>query len=528
MARASRDVIRHQARATAGAASPMDIVLTRRSAVQLAAAGGSAALLASRATAAHGQEPSGEMIVAPPAQIVALDPHGAQSVEEVMHTALQHVMEPLIKRNPETGDLAPHLATEWSNPDDTTWRFTLREGVQFQDGTPFTSADVKASLERVIEEAGPLAPLFAQVDTIDTPDETTVEITTTSPVGTIAVSMSMVQVAPAATMNEEGFFNQPVGTGPFRVASWSPDADLRLEANTDYWGDPPGVQNLVFRHYPEVAPLVTALETGEIDFTWRLPPDQLPVLEGNPDITIESVPGFTYFFIWMNSSREPFTDVRVRQAMAHALDVDQLLNDLLADVAERATAPIASTVFGHAPQEPYAYDPERARALLAEAGHPDGFEVGIIWNPGSAPQDRELIQAMTSYWDAIGVRVNSLEMERAQWIDTLVSLEWDMDFQTNATITGDADFTLRRLYHSSANRNGYKNPDLDKILDDAVATLDQDERAALYAQACEIIWSDAVGIFPFELRNVYAFQSRVSGFVPSASPILNFANVTVE
>lgn len=517
-------------RQPSGSAAPrlmLRLPLSRRSALQLAAAGGGAALLAHAAPAAHGQGPSGEMIVAPPAQIVALDPHGAQSVEEVMHTALQHVMEPLVKRDPASGDLAPHLATEWSNPDETTWRFTLREGVQFHDGSPFTSEDVKASLERVIEEAGPLAPLFAQVDAIATPDETTVEIRTTSPVGTIAVSMTMVQIAPAARMNEEGFFNQPIGTGPFTVASWSPDADLRLEANADYWGDPPGVQSLVFRHYPEVAPLVTALETGEIDFTWRLPPDQLPALQGNDQITIESVPGFTYFFIWMNSSREPFTDMRVRRAMAHALDIDQMLTDLLPDVAKRGTAPIASTVFGYAAQDPYTYDPERARALLEEAGHPDGFEVGMIWNPGSAPQDRELVQTMISYWDTIGVRVNSLEMERALWIDTLVSLEWDMDFQTNATITGDADFTLRRLYHSSANRNGYKNPDLDTILEDAVATLDQDERAELYAQACEIIWSEAVGIFPFELLNVYAFQSRVSGFEPSPSPILSFANVTV-
>jgi len=187
-------------RQPSGSAAPrlmLRLPLSRRSALQLAAAGGGAALLAHAAPAAHGQGPSGEMIVAPPAQIVALDPHGAQSVEEVMHTALQHVMEPLVKRDPASGDLAPHLATEWSNPDETTWRFTLREGVQFHDGSPFTSEDVKASLERVIEEAGPLAPLFAQVDAIATPDETTVEIRTTSPVGTIAVSMTMVQIAPA-------------------------------------------------------------------------------------------------------------------------------------------------------------------------------------------------------------------------------------------------------------------------------------------------------------------------------------------
>jgi len=472
--------------------------------------------------------PAGELKVALPAKMVALDPHGAQSVEEVLHTAIQHVMETLVKRDPATSNLVPGLATEWKNPDPTTWSFTLRSGVKYHDGSSLTSADVKAVLQRVIDQKGPVAPLFAQVDTINTPNESTVEIKTKVPVGTLLASMSLVPMAPAAKVNEQGFFNKPIGTGPFKVVSWSPDADLRLEANTEYWGGAPGLKNLTFRFYPEVAPMITALETGEIDFTWRFAPDQLPVLRGNSNIKIESVPGYTYYFVWLNSSREPFTDKRVRQAMAHALDVDKMLNDLLPGVAKRGTAPIASTVFGHAPQTPYTYDPAKAKQLLADAGLSDGLDAGVIWNPGSGPQDRELIQAMISYWNAIGVRVKSQEMERAVWIDNLVKLNWDLDFQTNSTTTGDGDFTLGRLYHSRANRNGYKNADLDKLLDDAVATVDQDKRKDLYAQANKIIWDDAAGIFPFELNNVYAFRTRVSGFMPSASPVLSFNSVTVS
>ena len=472
--------------------------------------------------------PTGELKVALPAKIVALDPHGAQSVEEVLHTSIQHVMETLVKRDPSTSNLVPGLATEWKNPDPNTWTFTLRNDVKYHDGSSFTSADVKAVVQRVIDLKGPVAPLFAQVDSIETPSESTVEIKTKAPVGTLLASMTLVPMAPASKVNEQGFFNKPIGSGPFKVVSWSPDGDLRLEANTDYWGGAPGLKNITFRFYPETAPMITALETGEVDFTWRLPPDQLQVLQSNDNIKIESVPGYTYYFVWMNSSREPFTDKRVRQAMAHALDVDKLLNDLLPKVATRGSAPIASTVFGHAPQTQYAYDPAKAKQLLADAGVGAGFDAGVIWNPGSGPQDRELIQSMISYWNAIGVRVRSQEMERAVWIDNLVKLNWDLDFQTNATTTGDADFTLGRLYHSRANRNGYKNPELDKLLDDAVATVDQNRRKELYAQANKIIWDDAAGIFPFELLNVYASRKRVSGFVPSASPVLSFTTVTVS
>jgi peptide/nickel transport system substrate-binding protein len=254
----------------------------------------------------------------------------------------------------------------------------------------------------------------------------------------------------------------------------------------------------------------------------------MPVLQSNANIKVESVPGYTYFFVWLNSSRPPFTDKRVRQAMAYALDADKMVKDLLPGVAKRGTAPIASTVFGYSAQTPYNYDPAKAKQLLADAGLGGGFDAGVIWNPGSGPQDRELTQAMISYWNAIGARVKSQEMERAVWIDNLVKLNWDMDFQTNATTTGDADFTLGRLYHSRANRNGYKNAELDKLLDDAVASVDQNQRKDLYAQANKIIWDDAAGIFPFELLNVYASRKRVSGFVPSASPVLSFTGVTVS
>jgi peptide/nickel transport system substrate-binding protein len=340
--------------------------------------------------------------------------------------------------------------------------------------------------------------------------------------------MAMVPIAPAAQVNSTGFFNKPIGSGPFKVVSWSADAELRLEANTDYWGSKPGVKTMVFRYDPEVAPLVTALQTGEIDFTWRLPPDQLPALQRDANLKVDAVPGWTYYFIWMNSSRPVFADKRVRQAMAYALDVDKMIKDLLGSIAKRATAPIPSTVFGHAPQATYAYDPAKAKQLLAQAGVPNGFDAGVIWNPGSAPQDRELLQAMISYWNAIGVRVKSQEMERAVWIDNLNKLNWDMDMQANAVTTGDADFTLGRLYHSRANRNGYKNPDLDKILDNAVATVDQSQRKELYAQANKIIWDDAVGIFPAELNNVFASRKRVSGFTPTATAIMSFAGVTVQ
>jgi peptide/nickel transport system substrate-binding protein len=344
----------------------------------------------------------------------------------------------------------------------------------------------------------------------------------------VLTSTTLLFIGPADKINNDGFFSKPIGSGPFKVASWRPDNELRLEANTDYWGGPPGVQTLTFKEIPEIAARVTALETGEIHFTYSLPPDQLPALRNNNDLKIDSVPSFSYYFVWMNAQRQPFTDKRVRQAMAYALDVDTMIKDLLQGIGKRAQAPIPLGVFGAAPQTPYAYDPAKAKQLLAEAGYPNGFETGMIWNPGGAgPQDRELAQAMISYWNAIGVKVKSIEMERAQWLKDLVALNWDMDFQSNAVLTGDADYTLGRLYVSSANRTGYANPELDKLLTEAASSVDQKKRQDLYAQACKIIWDDAVGIFPVELLENYIYRKTISGFVPDPGQIPTFRTVTI-
>jgi len=468
--------------------------------------------------------PAGELKVALPAKLTTLDPQGAQSVDGVTHSAMQHVFDTLVTRDETSGGLAPKLATSWEAPDASTWVFKIRQGVKFHDGSALTANDAKVSLERIIAQKGPVAPLFAAVETVEAPDDATLRLKMKQPVGTIPASTALLTVGPAAQINGDGFFSKPIGSGPFKFVSWRADADLRLEANDQYWGGPPAAKTLVLRHIPEIAARVTALETGEIDLTWNIPPDQLSALQANADLKVETTPSHQYYFMWFNSSREPFTDKRVRQAMIYALDTDTMVKDLLQGVGQKATAPIPPTVFGHAAQTPYSYDPAKAKQLLAEAGHPNGFETSFIWYAGAGPQDRELGQAMISYWNAVGVRVKVAEQERATWLDNLIKLNWDMDFQTNAVTTGDADFTLGRLYHSRANRNGYKNADLDKLLDDAVAATDQNVRKDLYARANKHIWDEAVGIFPFDLLATFAHRKNVAGFMPTPSAFLNFYN----
>lgn len=469
---------------------------------------------------------AGQLTVSLPARIVSLDPLAAQGAEESTRVTAQHIFDTLVARDPASGEYKPSLATKWETPEPTTWVFTLRNDAKFHDGSPVTATDVKASLEYLIQAKGPLAPLWAALDAVTAPDETTVQIKTKTPLGTTLANAALLSVAPAAKLSQSGFFNKPIGSGPFQVKSYAPDSELVLTANKGYWGGAPGVETLTFKDIPELAARVTALTTGEIDFTYQLPPDQLASLKGNADLTIVSKPSYRYYFIWMNAKTDHFKDARVRQAMTHALDIDTILKTLMQDIGQAQDAPIPSTVFGYAPQTPYAYDPKKAKDLLSQAGVGGGFETDMIWNPGSAPQDREIAQAMFSYWNAVGIKVKDRQSERAQWLDSLLKLDWEMDFQTNGVVTGDADFVLRRLYVSSANRTGYANPQLDQILNDAAQSVDQAKRKDLYGQACKILWDDAVGIYPFTLVQAFVYQKRVKGFTAGPSfPV--FTGVTV-
>lgn len=485
-------------------------------------------VLAAPAGAAPQRVPTGKLTVSLPNRIVALDPMGATAAEPAVRTVAAHIFDPLVALDFRTRRYAPALAVKWETPDPTTWLFTLRPGARFHDGSPVTARDVKASLERIMTMPGAFVPVWSPVASIETPSDTTVRIRTRVPMGTMLASLSLLSILPADKMNAPGFFDRPIGTGPFRVASYQPGASLVLDASPTYWGTAAGVKTLEFKEIPELAARVTALITGEIDLTYEFPPEQAGALGRRSDIRLVNVPSYGYYFIWMNLKRTPFTDKRVRQALVAGLDINTMLKTLLPGIARPMSAPFPSTVFGHTIQRPaYAYNAAQARQLLAAAGYPNGFEATMIWNPGSGPQDRELAQALFSYWSAIGVRIRDGQSERAEWIARLNRLDWDLDFQTNFVITGDADYVLRRLYTTQANRQGYANPQFDQTVNTASQTVGELQRKVLYAQASAMIWEDIAGIFPFELLQVYAHRQGVQGFVPSPS-FPTFTKVTVQ
>jgi peptide/nickel transport system substrate-binding protein len=504
----------------------------KSSKIRVAALAASCALVVAGCSFGSGDDGGGggsagtTLRVANPTPVNSLNPFAANSADQPTLTVDQEIFETLVVR--QGGKYVGKLARSWTSPDPKTWRFALRTDVKFADGTPMTSADVKASLKALIDAKGPLAGLWAAVDTIGTPDPNTLTIHTSTPLGTMLSNLTLLSVAPAAKVADQSFFNAPYGTGPFKASAFTTGQSVTLVRNDAYWGTKPKLRGIEYKYIPEVSGRVTALSNNEIDAAWDLPPDQLTRLKGDKNLHVDLFPTYANYYLWFNSSRKPFTDKRVRQAMWYALNLPQTTKSLFNDAGTPATGPISAPVSGSAKQAPYGYDPAKAKQLLADAGFPHGFSTTMMWSTGCCTNGDSFAAAMLSDWAKVGIKVKPQQLERATWLDKLLKLNWDSTMTTGSTVTGDADFTLGRLYLSTAKRTGYANPALDKILLKARQELDQTKRAALYAQAGKIIWSDAVGIYPLDLMGNVVTRKGVGGFTPTPNDLPDFANVSVS
>ena len=470
-------------------------------------------------TAAFGQ---GVLRVAVPFPITSLDTQGTLGLDIGTTTAAKHIFDTLVTR--EGNEFRPAVAASWSNPDANTWIFQLRDDVTFHDGTQLTAADVKASMERYVELNGPAAALFSPI-TVETNGDYEVVMTTEEPMGTVLVNLTRMFVGPSEYITDPQYGSAPVGSGPYRLEQFVVDDRVVLVRNENYWGERPSLDRIELLRIPEVSSRLTALETGEVDLTWLVPADQLPRLEASDELVVEAVPSYAAYVIWFNSSREPFTDVRVRRALWHAVDYESIIQNLYQGVGVAASAPVTSEVFGHVPQPLYEYNPELARQLLAEAGYPDGFQTSIQWRN---EEYSDITYTIISDLADVGVTVEPLQKEHAIWLEDLVGLNFDMNLMTQSAATGDADISLGRLYQCAAKRTGYCSDELDELLLAARAELDQERRLGLYDQVSQIIWGEALGMYPIDVLETYVYRTNVHGFVADPSGAPDFTSVTLE
>jgi len=480
------------------------------------------------ALASVGAQDSDSLVIATGTDIENTNIHTVTSSPSF--SVLEHIYEPLFRMS-EEGLLEPLLADSIEATGETTYQIKLKEGISFSDGTPFNAEAVKANLEWVLDSdnAAPFRFLLVvggEAPQVEVIDEYTVEITTSMPFAPLPAHLShgaLAMVSPAALEQGSDFLaTNAVGTGPYVLENWNRAEQIALSRNPDYWGEAPAIERLVFRVVPEAGARLVEIEAGTVDVAVRIPPADIARLEANPDINVEITPGLRTIYIFFNTKSEPFDDPLVRQAVNYAIDKQAIVESLFEGAARVSDAPFAPAIFGYDAQEPYSYDPDRARQLLAEAGIEEGTTV-VLYHPTERyPQDALVADAVRAQLAEVGLDVELRTLEWTQYVPHVRRPLEENDIQFAmlgwGTPTMDADYALYALFHSSEFPPGFngaffENPEVDALLEEARSTLDAEARQAAYSEAIGIIWEQAPWLFLYSEIQVTAIRSNVEGFV---------------
>ena len=412
------------------------------------------------------------------------------------------------------GSVVPGLAESWEISDDgLTYTFKLRSGVKFHDGTTMDAEDVKFTLDRILAEdsANAQKALYSAISVVEVIDPTTVRLTLSEPNGNMLFNLAWGDAVIVAPESIENIKQQPIGTGPFKFDSWTQGDSIRISQYADYWGDQPALTEATFKFISDPTAAFAAMMAEDVDvFTGFPAPENLPQFEADPrfQVLVGSTEGETILAI--NNKQAPFDDLRVRQAVAHAIDRQAIIDGAMFGYG----TPIGTHFAPHNPAyvdltAESAYDPDMARALLAEAGMPDGFETTLHLPPPSyARRGGEIIAAQLA---EVGIKAEIINVEWAQWLETVFRGK-----NFGLTIVSHTEPMDIGIYANPDYYFQYDNPDFQELMATLNATTDPDTRTNLLAKAQEIIAADAVNGYLFQLAQLSVAKAGVQGLWTNA------------
>jgi peptide/nickel transport system substrate-binding protein len=472
----------------------------------------------------------GTLRVALPSNPNTLDPAKTKIGEEYIINFLVYSGLTELDSN---GGAKPDLAESWTaSEDQKTWIFKLRKGVKFHDGREFDSEDAKATFARVMDRAtGSTARVnFDIVSSIETPDKYTVVFTLKIPYAGFAEILGDRQTRIVPKDKVDTISNNPVGTGPFQLVEFKPGDRIELKKNPNYYvAGTPKLAGIVFRIMPETAARIAAIDTGAIDLAWDLPPEIIDQLKSNKKVVVDSVPTSSWDGLIMNAARKPFDDVRVRKAVALAIDKKALVELSLFGhgTPTHTMIPPSSPYFNEAIQ--IKVDVAQAKKLLADAGHPNGFET-ILYVPSGRPTRERIGVGAAEMLKAIGIKV---ELQRVPWDKFVKDIEGKEAFYTDGFYSRPTlDTSIYPWYHSTGSWNStlwnYKNAEVDKVLDAARSAKTDAERSKLYKEFQQLAIDQPAGVIPYVLNHINAYRANVKGFKSSPMMWLDLRQTTVQ
>ncbi len=465
------------------------------------------ALAAELAAGPATAQPRTDLVVGMALEPPHLDPTAgaAGAIKEVTYANL---FEPLLRVDAD-GRLVPGLAERWSvSEDGLTYRFSLRPGARFHDGSAADSADVKFTLDRAraADSVNAQKAYFTPIASVETPDPKTAVVTLSRPDGLFLFHMASGDAAIVAPETAATNKQKPVGTGPFKFERWVAGDRVVLVRNPDYDGVRPKLDRVSFRFISDPAAQVAALKAGDVDaFTLFSTYEALAEFRSDPKFTVMvgSTEGETV--LSTNNARKPFDDVRVRRAMAHAIDRKTLIEGVLYGNGAAIGSHFPPHREGYVDLTGlYPYDPAKAKALLAEAGYPDGFDTTLrLPPPPYARRGGELVAAMLA---EVGIRAKIEPMEWASWLEKVFKgKDYDLSMIAH-TEPLDIDIYARPDYYFN-----YRSDRLNALNDELNRTQDAAKRNALYGEEQRILAEDAVNGFLFMLPSVTVQKASLTG-----------------
>src|SRR5215218_2718343 len=450
--------------------------------------------------------------------------------------------------------IRPGLAETWEiSEDGLVYTFNLRQGVKFHDGEPF-NADAVATWYTSIDPDAEgtqydatrmvyMADFITNwIDTVEAVDEYTVRITLPDPyaplLANLAIPIAGIPSPAAVAKGLDFVMVNPSGTGAFKLASpddWTRDSQMVLQANPDYWGGAPKVEQFIVRVIPESSTRLQSLEAGEIDVAWALVPEDVEKTRDNPDLVVVEDAGLNTNSVEFNVTKEPFTTKEIRQALNYAVNKEELSEGLYNGNMVPAGGVLPPVDWAFNPDlKSYPYDPDKARELLAAAGYGEGKPLKFTFMAytiprGYNPAGDRLATAIQEYWSEVGVNVDIQTEEWTQYLqdaraDKFVAHQsgWQGD-------NGDPDNFLYALLSGPSKGAGntafYENPEVDKLLVQATEVADQDERTKLYQQAEQMIVDDAPWIFLGFQKHQVVTRANVTDFQLQPTYIYYLAGV---
>lgn len=423
-----------------------------------------------------------------------------------------------------SGRVVPEAALSWENPSPTEYRLTLRRGILFHDGRELTSTDVKYTYDYMRDPAkgSPNLGVLSRVTAVEAPAPYTVVFRLQEPFASFLNNLTL-GIVPAHLGERSDFMDSPVGSGPFRWGEWLIGSRIVLLANDGYWEGRPHLDRIVFRIIENETTRLLETEKGEIDLLWNsIPPYAVEKVRSLPGMSVHTRPGITYQYLGFNLEDPILRDVKVRRAIAHAIDRERIIEHLYNGLGRKASGLLAPENWAHEDDVPvYPFDRDEAGRLLDEAGYPrgvDGRRFTLVYKTSTNRQANETADLIAEDLAAAGIGVERRSFEWGTFYGDIKAGNFQLYSLRWVGIT-DPD-TLHYIFHSGslppsgANRGRYRNAEVDELLEKSRRELDPAARRELLSRVQKILAGDCVYVSLWHPDDIYAISDRFEGFEP--------------